>query len=251
MGDVITATGFSDRNNGRSVVTAVTATALTVTKAGGTVAQGAAAGRSITADQRITVTKAGGTVLEGGSTGTNTFLSATAGGYARSAGSFVTDGFVVGQTITASGFTIPANNGSSTITAVTPTTLTVTKTIPPVAEAGSTGLAAMGTSTGGSGGFTRTVGSFLADGFAVGQSVTTSGFLDSSNNGTFTVTGVTAGVLSVSPNRSIVEVEAAGRTATNVNARIIGNSGNRTVAGVIGRVWSFVWDRRPPRPGGI
>jgi len=251
VGDIVTATGFSARNNGRSVVTAVTATALTVTKAGGTATQGAATGRAITADQRLTVTKAGGTALEAGSTGPNTFLSATAGGYARANGSFITDGFQVGQTITATGFTIPANNGNSDITAITATTLTVTKTVPPVAEAGSTGVASMGASTGSSGGFTRTVGSFLADGFAVGHSVTSTGFLDSSNNGTFTVTGVTAGVLTVTPARTIAEVEAPGRTVTNVDTRTIGNGDNRTIAGVIGRVWSFVWDRRPPRPAGI
>lgn len=251
VGDIVTATGFSARNNGRSVVTNVTATALTVTKAGGTVAQSAATGRTITADQRLTVTKTGGTALEAGSTGPNTFLSATAGGYARSAGDFVAEGFVVGQTITASGFVIPANNGNSDITAVTATTLTVTKTVPPVAEAGTTGVAAMGVATGSTGGFTRTVGSFLADGFAVGHSVTTSGFFDSSNNGTFTVTNVTAGQLRVTPNRTTAEAETPGRTITNVDSRTIGNGDNRTIAGVGGRVWSFIWDRRPPRPAGI
>ena len=62
-------------------------------------------------------------------------LSATAGGYARTEGSFLTDGFAVGMQITASGFTTGANNGRSVITAVTATSLSVTKTAPPVAEA--------------------------------------------------------------------------------------------------------------------
>jgi hypothetical protein len=251
VGDIITATGFNTQNNGRSVVTGVTATTLTVTKAGGTVAQSAASGRSITADQRITVTKAGGTALEAGSTGPTTLLSATAGGYARSAGDFIADGFVVGQTISATGFVVPGNNGTSTITAITPTTLTVTKTVAPVPEAGSTGLGTFGTTTGSSGGFTRTVGSFITDGFQVGHSVTTSGFLDSSNNGTFTVTGVTATTLTVTPARTVAEAQAPGRTITTVDIRTIANGGNRTIAGVGGRVWSFIWDRRPPRPAGI
>ena len=94
------------------------------------------------------------------------------------------------------------------------------------------------------------MGSFLADGFAVGHNVTSSGFLDSSNNGTFVVTAVTAGVLTVTPARTVAEAQAPARTVTNVDVRTIGNGGNRTIAGVGGRVWSFVWDRRPPRPAG-
>ena len=66
-------------------------------------------------------------------------LSATATGYARSAGSFVTNGFAVGQQITASGFTNPANNGTSVITAVTATSLTVSKTPATVVETAAAG----------------------------------------------------------------------------------------------------------------
>ena len=49
----------------------------------------------------------------------STSLSATTTGYARAAGSFITDGLVVGAEITASGFTTPANNGQGVVTAVT------------------------------------------------------------------------------------------------------------------------------------
>jgi hypothetical protein len=62
-------------------------------------------------------------------------LGVTATGYTRSAGSFVTDGFVVGQRVIASGFTNGANNGVSTITDVQALTLTVTKTPALVVEA--------------------------------------------------------------------------------------------------------------------
>jgi len=54
-----------------------------------------------------------------------TTLSATATGYARAAGSFVTDGFVVGMELAASGFTSAANNGPGLVRAVTALTLTV------------------------------------------------------------------------------------------------------------------------------
>lgn len=51
-------------------------------------------------------------------------LAATATGYTRSAGSFLTDGFRVGMEVTATGFSA---NGSDTITAVTATTMTINR----------------------------------------------------------------------------------------------------------------------------
>src|SRR4051812_2641150 len=53
-------------------------------------------------------------------------LSATSTGYARAAGSFVTEGFKVGMEITtASGFSQSANNTPCVITAVTALALTI------------------------------------------------------------------------------------------------------------------------------
>jgi hypothetical protein len=52
-------------------------------------------------------------------------LSATATGYARAAGSFVTDGFVVGMELTGAGFGTAANNTPGVVTAVTATDLTI------------------------------------------------------------------------------------------------------------------------------
>jgi hypothetical protein len=56
------------------------------------------------------------------STGSTT-LSATTTGYARAAGSFLTDGFRDGMELLAAGFTDPANNGTKVITAVSATTI--------------------------------------------------------------------------------------------------------------------------------
>ncbi len=58
-------------------------------------------------------------------TGTTT-IDATASGYERATGSFLDDGFSVGQTVTASGFTGSGYNGESVITAVTALTMTTT-----------------------------------------------------------------------------------------------------------------------------
>lgn len=55
----------------------------------------------------------------------STSLSVTTTGYARAAGSFITDGFAVGMEIAASGFTTAANNGAGVVTAVAAGTLTV------------------------------------------------------------------------------------------------------------------------------
>ena len=125
--DVVFASGFDeDANNGRSVVTNVTDTDLTVTKAGGTVVEAADDDREIAGNATITVSKTGGTVVEAGTTG-ETALGATTVGYTRTTGSFVDDGFAVGQSVNAEGFDEAANNGASVVTAVTDLLLTVTK----------------------------------------------------------------------------------------------------------------------------
>ena len=78
-------------------------------------------------------------------TGT-TSLSATATGYARAAGSFITDGFLVGTPITVTGFGTVGNNGTATVTAVTATALTVDRVLIP--EAAAAGRLIVGPQTG-------------------------------------------------------------------------------------------------------
>jgi hypothetical protein len=56
-----------------------------------------------------------------------TSLSATSTGYARSAGSFITDGFAVGMEVLVAGFSTAANNGYGVITFVSATAMSVTK----------------------------------------------------------------------------------------------------------------------------
>ena len=73
-----------------------------------------------------------------GKTGSVT-LAATAFGYTRATGSFITNGFVKGQQVTASGFSNAANNGRSTILEVTDTMLIVQKATPTVAETARSG----------------------------------------------------------------------------------------------------------------
>lgn len=70
----------------------------------------------------------------------STTLSATTTGYARAAGSFVTDGFAVGMEVTPSGFAV---NTVDVITAVTALALTVKNTRTAEAAAGSRTLAVL------------------------------------------------------------------------------------------------------------
>jgi hypothetical protein len=67
-------------------------------------------------------------------TGT-TSIAATATGYTRSSGSFVTDGFKVGAEVLAAGFSTSGNNGYKVVTAVTAGTLTVTSSTTMAVEA--------------------------------------------------------------------------------------------------------------------
>jgi hypothetical protein len=112
----------------------------------------------------------------------------------RAAGSFITDGFIVGDTIRVTGSA--SNNVTGAVTGVTATVLTL----------GTTDLAAEGpvtnvaitseptltfSATGHT--ITRSRGSWLDDGFRVGDSITVTG--SASNNYTKTLTAVTATVL--------------------------------------------------------
>jgi hypothetical protein len=188
-------------------------------------------------------------VLEAGTTGSSTGnIAATATGYFRNAGSFVADGFVPGMQVTVAGFTSSANNGVATVTGVTASDLTVTKTPATVVEAATTGLVSLGVSATG---YTRTAGSFVADGWVVGQPVTASGFVNAQNNGASTVSAVTATELSVAKIGGLVaEAELPARSIASSSARSIANATLRTIAAPRPAI-SFVWDRRPPRPPGM
>lgn len=72
------------------------------------------------ADQTINV------ATGGASAGLTVTVNAAAFTFVRSAGSFITDGFLVGQTLTCAGFVNGGNNVAKVIGNVTPTVITVT-----------------------------------------------------------------------------------------------------------------------------
>jgi len=126
-------------------------------------------------------------------------VGATGDTITRASGSFVSDGFATGDILTISGST--SNNGTlaaaATVTSATVITLDTDDLADegPVANVSITGVASLTFSdaadtvvrAGGN------AGSWLTDGFRVGDSVTISG--TSSNDGTFTVTAVTAATI--------------------------------------------------------
>lgn len=134
-------------------------------------------------------------------------ITATLNTFTRASGSFVTDGFRVGDQIQVSGFATAANNRIWTITAVTALALTLTGLAAEAATnvtfrlaeaAAPYALALTGLTTSVAGQITRAAGSFITDGIAVGDVVRLSGMNVAGNNGVdFPVTAVTATVLTI------------------------------------------------------
>jgi hypothetical protein len=122
-------------------------------------------------------------------------FAATGHTITRATGSFISDGFQNGMVVTAAGTT--ANNGVlGAVSTVTATVLTFASGIVNEGPEGNVTLTASEGITFAASGFTVTrsgAGSWLADGFAIGDSVTITG--TASNNTTQTVSNVTATVL--------------------------------------------------------
>ena len=162
-------------------------------------------------------TRADGSIIMGPLfTGSVTINSATST-ITRSTGSFIADGFAVGQTLVVKGAGATNDNRTTTayvISAVTATTITLARTLttlPPLGQSGaftvslSSGpLARSGltiSAAGSSSTITRTDGgSFLTDGFLVGQTVALAGAGSNDNLAgvPYVITAVTASTLTVS-----------------------------------------------------
>ncbi len=156
-------------------------------------------------------------------TATNTFT--------RPAGSFITDGFTAGVNISTSGFANGANNGVFKVASVTATTIKIT-TSTLVTETGTGDELISASYT-----FTRPAGSFVADAFAAGMTITTSGFTNTKNNGTFTIAEVTATTIKITASVLVTETNTGGQLITASNRFTRTDAGNFVTDGFIpGRV---------------
>jgi hypothetical protein len=137
---------------------------------------------------------------------TITFAATTA---TRSAGSFITDGFAIGDSFTVT--SSASNNYTKVITALSATVITFASG--GVAEGPVAGVSITATPTltfaevGGTGDtITRSRGSFLTDGFRVGDLLTVTGTVSNNITGVSPITGVTALVLTLGADDLAAEV---------------------------------------------
>src|SRR5262249_43385856 len=127
----------------------------------------------------------------------------TADTITRVGGSWLTDGFRPGQTITVNkGGSL--NNGTFTIDSVNALVITLSAADSLTNEGPANSYTVTGPDT-----ITRAAGSWITDGFAAGGSITVSKG-GSSNNGTFTVGSVEATVLTLDPTDSLNDEGPAG-----------------------------------------
>lgn len=144
--------------------------------------------------------------------------------FIRTTGSWVTDGFTVNQWIRTRGFSNSANNGTYKVSAVTATDLTVTSgTASIVDEASNTGRIVQGLfgttvvagvnldASNADNSFNRASGSFVTDGFRVGQRIRTTGFATGANNSVWQITSVAALKIIVSGTLT-TDIAATGRS---------------------------------------
>ncbi len=144
---------------------------------------------------------------------TLTFLEVGAGSdtITRSAGSFIADGFEVGMIITVAGSV--SNNVTAAVTGVSALVLTLGAAVGddlinegPVSNCTVVGTPALTfADIGATGTITRSSGSWLTDGFRVGDLVTTTGTV-SNNFSAQAVTAVTATVLTINKSDIVAEV---------------------------------------------
>ncbi len=124
-------------------------------------------------------------------------VGATLDTITRASGSWIADGFAVGDTITITGST--SNNITAVIGALSATVITLgAEALVAEVTANATVIGRASLTFANSGEtVTRNRGSWLSDGFRVGDDVTIAGTDSSLNNGTFTITTLTALVMTL------------------------------------------------------
>ena len=164
--------------------------------------------------------------------------------FTRASGSYSTTGIVPGMQIVTSGFSNSGNNGTWTIDSITSTVITITTNAGTMNESlkKSVTIKTASTLTGptckvlvkslavpiainsGSRTFTRSDGgSFVTDGWVVGMVFDSYGFSNSGNNksnGSWTISSVTANVITISSGTLTTETAAAARLSQNLTAYV-------------------------------
>ena len=174
---------------------------------------------------------------------TNVSVNSTNKTYTRTNGSFINDGFAVGQIITWSGFTNNGNNISTfAISTLTATIMTLTGATGLVTEiSGATvnctlltcKLANVSVNATGKT-YTRTSGSWITDGFVVGQTPNITGFTNNGNNiSTFAISTLTATIMTLTGATGLVN-ESSGSTTTFTPYAFVHTAGSTAPATLSG-----------------
>lgn len=156
-------------------------------------------------------------------------VGATSDTITRSAGSFVTDGFLVGDIITIAGSSLNNLTTAATITGVTATVITLDDDDlvdeGPVAGVSITGTPSLTfAEVGGTGDtITRSSGSWLTDGFRVADKIDVTGSVSNNITGAAGITAVTATVITFDTD--------------DLAAEVIGSSGVSVTAGQTKAEW--------------
>lgn len=154
--------------------------------------------------------------------------------YTRTTGSFLTDGLQVGDTVNWAGFVNGGNNGHHVITALTATVMTVAEVLVDEVNVADTTCSTLGqslTATAATKKYTRTVGSWLTEGFAVGQTATFTGFVNAENNGDHLITDVTATDLTVA---EVLVDETPAVFGVTASAKELDSTWTAALGGVVG-----------------
>lgn len=155
-------------------------------------------------DRRVLESSRNRVAMAGGSAVTFAEVGATGDTITRDTGSFVTDGFAIGDWVTVTGSA--SNNVSGKVTGVTATALTFDTTDlaneGPVADVRITAEPSFVFASGGKT-ITRNAGSWVAEGFAVGDTVTIAG--TASNDGEHVITTLTATVMTCAASAMVDE----------------------------------------------
>lgn len=137
----------------------------------------------------------------------------------RTSGSFVTDGFIVGDLITVAGSAQAGNNATFTVDGVTALALTVAENLTDSTDATGVSITGQGGLLFANSGdtITRNRGSWVDDGFRVGQTAVVSGTDSATNDGSFVIATLTPAVMTLASG-GVDADESSGMTQVTITA---------------------------------
>lgn len=234
VGDKVVVTGTTLNNKFTLTVTAVTATVLTFSNTTEQMFDETSTTAVLTTNK---LTRGRVDYVAQAVTTVRLFTFASAGktitASGTTPGSFTTDGFAVGDTVVITNSS--SNNGTYTISALTATVMTVNETL--VNENNSTTATITSRNK-----ISTTTGSFITDGFVVGDTITVTGSTSGTNDGTFTISNVTAFQLNLNETVTTQNIQKTGLVITAnklLSRQLVYITSTRTCTVAGGKTFTF------------